>query len=347
MHGNRTLEASLLNRRQMIRLAGAAGAYGAASCAGLAQSPQWAQIVEAAKKEGAVSIYSGQGLIQLNDLATRVKNDLGITVQVVRAADAELTARVNAERDAGKAIADVFVDTNLAGIKARSKEGHVVAPVGPAFDAADYDKKARVPEGTYFECNATVLTFSWNKELLPKGIKDYPDLIDPSLMGKIGVPGLVAPAYFDFYQFLEEQYGAEFITKLGALKPRAYPGALPMGQAVVSGEIAAALSTQPLIDEIAKGAPVGWGLAPKAWGARFYGQILKVAPHPNAAQVLADYMVTRSGQEALARVNTSVLPNISTAIGNTANVRHLNLDKLTPQFMDEYREKWRKTFQPG
>ena len=336
-----------LSRRDVIRLASATGALSATGGIARAQAPQWAAIVEAAKKEGTVSLYSAHSLVQLNDLTARVKKDLGITIQVVRDNDAALTARVNAERDAGKPICDILVDTNVPGVKKRAADGYVTAPVGPAFDNPAYDRKSRAPDNTYFEVNATILTFSWNKEQLPNGLKDYPDLINPALSGKIGIPALVAPAYFDFYQFLEEQYGSAFIEKLAALKPRAYPSALPMAQAVVSGEVAAAISTVPLIDEAAKGAPVGWGLAPKAWGARFYGQVLKSAPHPNAAQVLADYMITTSGQEALARVTASVLPNISTSIANTADVRHLNTEKLTPAFMDEYREKWKKMFQPG
>ena len=337
----------LLNRRDLIRLAGAAGAYSAGGGLAMAQSPQWQQIVEAAKKEGMVTIYSGQGLIQLNDLAARVKKDLGISVQVVRAIDSELTTKVDAERDSGRAICDLFVDTNPIALKNRSAKGEVAAPAGPAFDDARYDRKSRVPEGTYFEIDATVLTFSWNKEVFPKGIKDYPDVLDPALSGKIGIPATLAPAYVDFYMFLEEFYGPEFLVKLAALKPRVYPGALPMAQAVVSGEIGAALTTQPLIDEIAKGAPVGWGLAPKYWGSRFYGQVLKNAPHPNAAQVLADYMVSQSGQEAISRLASAALPNISGAIGVTSDVRHLNLARLTPEFLAEFRERWKKLFQPG
>lgn len=334
-------------RRRTLGLIGAAGAASIIGRPAFAQARPWADIVEAAKKEGEVTLYSAHSLVQLNDLTARAKAELGLTVNVVRTNDAELTARVNAERDSGKPVCDVFVDTNFVGVKQRSAQGHVANPVGPAFDNPDYDRKSRVPENSYFEINATVLTFSWNKELFPKGIKDYPDMLDPSLSGKIGIPGLVAPAYFDFYQFLEEQYGAEFITKLAALKPRVYPSALPMAQAVVSGEIAVGTSTVPLIDEAQKGAPVGWGLPPKVWGARFYGQVLKNAPKPNAAQVLANFMVSKSGQEALARVTTSALPNISTAIGETKNVRHLNVEKLTQDFMNDYRARWTKLFQPA
>ncbi len=156
--------------------------------------------------------------------------------------------------------------------------------------------------------------------------------------------GVTTQSQVDFYMYLNENYGADYVRKLAALKPRIYPGALPLGQAVVSGEIAVAVYGQPLIDEEKKGAPVGWGLAPKPWGARFWGWVLKRAPHPNAAQVLANFMVTRPGQEAISRMAGSVLPNVKGAISTTNDVRRQDLAKLTPEFVADYREKWKSMF---
>ena len=43
-------------------------------------------------------------------------------------------------------------------------------------------------DGNYFEVGAAVLTFAWNTDLVPDGLTDYPDLLDPALAGgKIGV----------------------------------------------------------------------------------------------------------------------------------------------------------------
>jgi len=309
-----------------------------------APSQEWQRVVDAAKKEGSVTIYSGQGLDQLNDLAARFKKQYGINVQVVRAVDADLLPKVDAEFNIGRGIADVFVSADIAVVKDRNAKGYIVAPMGPAFDNPRYDKATRIPEGTYFETGAAILTFSWNKELHPKGIKDYPDILDPALAGKIGVVGVTTQSQVDFYMYLTEYYGADYVRKLAALKPRIYPGALPLGQAVVSGEIAVAVYGQPLIDEEKKGAPVGWGLAPKPWGARFWGWVLKRAPHPNAAQVLANFMVTQQGQEAVTRMAGSVLPNVKGAISTTDNVRRPDLAKLTPEFVADYREKWKSMF---
>jgi len=188
------------------------------------------------------------------------------------------------------------------------------------------------------------VAFGWNKELYPKGIRNYPDIIDPALSGKIGVPNPTVAALVDFYLFLEQNFGAEFVTKLAALKPRIYPGALPLAQAVTSGEIAVAAYTTVLTDEQKKGAPVEWRVPEKSWGARFYAQILKTGPHPNAAQVLANYLVTPAGQAAIARTTASALPNIPETLGTTDGVHRADPAKLQPEPVKAYQEKWRKLF---
>ena len=344
----------LSTRRSVLRGAAWIGTaalltHGAAALAQAASpapsSEAWQKLVEAAKKEGMVTLYTGQGLDQANDLAARFKKEYGITVQVVRAVGSELQAKVDAEQAAGRGIADIYVGTDVPILRDRNAKKHLVAPVGPAFENPVYNRKLRVPEGTYFEISAAILTFSWNKDLYPKGLKDYPDLLDPALKGKIGVAMISVMAQADFYVYLEEKYGADFTKKLADMNPRLYPGALPMAQAVVSGEIVAAVSTQPLIDEIKKGAPVGWGLAPGgAWGSHFYGQILSVAPHPNAAQLLANYMITPPGQEAIARLAASALPNVPGAITSTDNTRRTDWNKLNPEFFNAYLAKWKPMY---
>ena len=110
--------------------------------------------------------------------------------------------------------------------------------------------------------------------------------------------------------YLEENYGEDFVTQLAAQEPKIYPSSLPMAQALTSGEISAASFVQVQVDEKEAGAPVDSGLADEVWGARFNTSILNIAPHPNAAQVLSNFLVTQPGQEAIARKSASVLPDI-------------------------------------
>ena len=62
------------------------------------------------------------------------------------------------------------------------------------------------------------------------------------------------------------------------------------------------------------------------WGARFNTSILDIAPHPNAAQVLANFIITEPGQEAIARKAASVLPDVPGAVTTVDKVRVQDLE---------------------
>jgi iron(III) transport system substrate-binding protein len=85
-----------------------------------------------------------------------------------------------------------------------------------------------------------------------------------------------------------------------------------MAEALASGEIAAATQVSQVALYTAKdaGAPVDGGLAHPAWGAALYEGVLAHARHPNAAQLLMNYIFTPAGQEIVAHRTASVLPHI-------------------------------------
>jgi iron(III) transport system substrate-binding protein len=307
----------------------------------------WQQTIDAAKKEGNVTIYSSQGLDQLNAFTAKFQQKYGIHVDVVRGIDGDLQTKVEAEKQTGHGIADMWVNASQSVVQAKATAGDWFMPAtGPDFNDAAYNKATNYHQGDYFDVGAALLTFGWNTQLYSKGLKDYPDLLDPALKGgKIGVIKPTSASIVDFYLYLEQNYGADFVTKLAAQKPRIYPSSLPMGQALSSGEISAASFVQVQTDAKKTGAPVDSGLAPQAWGARFFGMVLKTAPHPNAAQLLADFMVTADGQGAVMRLASTVLPNIPGAVTDDSKVRKQDLSQLTTDKVAAYEAKWNSLFQ--
>ncbi len=312
--------------------------------AGISEA-DWDAIVTAAQDEGKVTIYSSQGLDQLNDLAERFSDEYGIELEVVRDIDSALIPKVEAEQQTGSGIADVIAQASAAWSEQRGAEGWFVAPVGPAFDDPAYDRAANVSDNGFFTSSAAVLTFGWNTDQYPTGLTDYSDLLDPELAGgRIGVIEPAAPSIVDFWLYLEENYGEDFVTQLAAQEPKIYPSSLPMAQALTSGEISAGSFVQVLVDEKEQGAPVDSGLADQVWGARFNTSILQTAPHPNAAQVLANFMITQPGQEAIARKAASVLPDVPGTVTTVDKVRVQDLSVLTADFVAEYQAKWNDLF---
>lgn len=303
-------------------------------------------LVAAAQEEGAVTIYSSHDADKLNAFADAFEAKYGIEVEAIRGVDTDLAPRVEQEFATGKRTADVFVTGAQAWPEANFSKGWFVEPVGPNFKDSEYDRESYLLEGNRFIVGASLRTFGWNTELVPDGLDDYSDLLDPSLSGgKIGVfDPAGGSAGIDYYLYLEEQYGEDFVEKLAAQEPRIYTGGLPTAEALVSGEIAAALLVPVLTTHIEAGAPVQHGIADPLWATPFTAMILEGAPHPNAAQLLADFMISREGQEVLSVNNVAILPDVSTAVASMDSVREQDLAALTPEVLAEYYEKWQALF---
>jgi iron(III) transport system substrate-binding protein len=319
----------------------------AAAASAPASSAAWDEIVAKAKDEGSPTIYSSQGLDVLNAMADAFEKKYGMKLTVVRGIDSELIPKVEAEASTGNAVADVFAFASTQWAVDNSKKGAFVAPVGPSFDNPDYNRAKLVSsDGTYFTSTAAVFGFGWNTDRYSKGLTGYPDLLVPELAdGKIGVIDIhTSNVLVDFYQYLEKVNGPDFLTKLAAQKPRIYPSGLVIAQSLTSGEIAASNYNGPLVDEKEKGAPVDFKIPDGAWGAPFSTAILKASKKPNAAQLVADFMISKEGQTALARKSASVLPDIEGSVTTVDKITPQDLSKLTPDVVSAYQAKWDALF---
>jgi iron(III) transport system substrate-binding protein len=305
----------------------------------------WKAIVAKAKQEGSVTLYSSQDPTTLATFAAKFKERYGITVTWSRQIDSVLAAQVTAEEGTGNAKADMWVIASRPYVLGGLKNGWAVDAVGPDLFNKRYDRAKYAKPGKAFAVGAAVQGIGWNTKLFPQGLKDYPDLLNAALSGgKIGVVQPTGPSFVDFYQMLDSHYGKSFVPKLAAQKPKIYISTLPQLQALGSGELAAsALVGANALDLKAQGAPIDFVL-PKggAWNAPWFAMVLKQAPHPNAAQLLADYMVTPEGQQAVNRHYGAVLKNIPDTF--YVPLRAQKLSNLTSAKITAYQQYWTGLF---
>ena len=307
------------------------------------------ELIAAATEEGAVTVYSSQGLDALEQLATNFEAKYpGIAVEIVRGIDSDLAPKIEAENQTGQGVADFYVNASLSWVQPHAEMGWFLPVEGPELTGeGTYDAEQYVHEGNFFEVGSAVLTFAWNSDLYPAGITDYEDLLDPELAGKLGVIEPTAPSIVDFYLWLEETFGEEYVEQLAALEPRIYPSSLPIGEALAAGEISATPYSAPqtIVPLNAQGAPVEFGISAEgAWGARFFGMVPTTAPNPQAGFLFANYMVTPEGQEVIQNTAGSVLPDIPGTLITNEEVREQDLSKLTPEAVAAYQEKWNGLF---
>ncbi|WP_280508008.1 ABC transporter substrate-binding protein [Nocardia flavorosea] len=343
-----------LSRRAVVALFAVAVAATSTACgastpsANLPVSGEWSEVVAAAEKEGRVHLYSTQHPDNLAKLKAAFEQRYPrITLEFTRGTDVEINPRVEAEHRTGRGTADVHMTSDPVWTATAAESGpYSVDPVGPSLRDPAYDREGSVRGGTFFLTSAAVFGLGWNTAALPGGLATPADLLDPALQGRIGVtnPSGFA-AVVDQYRFFDRNWDPGFTEKLAAQRPRIYPSALGVAQALNSGEIVATPMVQPLVREQAAGAPVDWLLPDPAWGTPWYSHVLSAAPHPNAAQVLADFLVTREGQTALSEGYAAALPDINGAVARAQEVPFPDIATLTPDAVTRYQETWQGMFQ--
>jgi iron(III) transport system substrate-binding protein len=312
-----------------------------------ATKSQWAKIVAAAKKEGSVTLYTSQNPLFLADTAKAFKAKYGITLTVNRNIDGVLTQQVSAEESSGKVNADVVVIASKPIVYGMQKAPNfwLTNEVGPDLYKKAYDRKLFGGPGKANLVGEAILGIGWNTSLYPKGIKDLPDVLDSSLKGRLGVVKPTAPSLVDWYLWVQSKYGKNFLPKLAAQKPKIYTSSLPMTQAVASGEISVgSFVATSAINLKQQGAPIDFKVpgGKDAWNAPWWGMVLKKAPHPNAAQLLMNYLVTKEGQATSQQHLGVVLKGIP----NTFYIhpRPQNLLALSPSKVTEFENYWATLF---
>jgi iron(III) transport system substrate-binding protein len=271
------------------------------------------QTVAAANSEGSVTLFTSvqQPLVDAWTCGFE-KAYPKIRLSVFRAGPGQIDAKLAA----GNAGADVVVDnldaptTTLAAYDA---QGKLATLTGPNFK--DKDFKAAMESPDRFWVYATVFGWAWNTQLLPHGIHSWKDFLSPNLAnGKIAVwdPSVAATIPRFYAGEVAASGDPNYLKDLAAQKPGIYPTSEAMENAVASGEVAATMiASSRVLTLKAQGAPVDFAVPPQgAAVAALEAGALKAAPHPAAAQVLANWLASETAQKDVLIVGTPALSNV-------------------------------------
>lgn len=321
-------------------LAGCSGSGGQQS----ASADDWDDILAAAAEEGQVKMY----VAWLPTAMEAVEADFekaypDIDLQLTRILPPEVDAALDTEIEAGQG-PDIVSNTNYAWIL--NNLDRFAEPKGPDATApewADYTLKDKLQIA-----NISALGISYNTDRVSAADvpKNYEDLLDPRYKGRIGIADNVAAPQADLYEWLEETYPG-YWDGLKAQDPKFYATAVPIQEALLQGEIDVALWGSNALVQGAKadGAPLEWVLATPGWGPPNLTFILAESAHPNAAQVLSNWLATQDGQSAVAKNDITVLPDVPGTAGDASNLTVLDVERVAePGWIDEQQSRWREAF---
>ena len=317
---------------------------------------EWERTVRAAEQEGQLTVYIG-GYGAIIDSGVFQKAYPKIKINHITGAGTDLTTRISAERRAGKYLADVYNGGGNSLFQILYL-GKMLDPIKPALilpDVTDASKwwegkqKFLDKEGQYiivYEGNvAAGAGAAYNTQLLdPREYKTYWDFLQPKLKGKIvsidvrKVRGAGIPWQFLYYhpelgpKYLRRLFGEMDVTLTADLR-----------QAIDwlgTGKFSLVLPTQggTVFKAKNQGLPVdqfdsfhfkeGVNLS-SAFGSL---ALINRAPHPNAAKVFINWLLSREGQTVFQRVMSSP--------GDARNSRRIDVPKDHIPADEQRRDSW-------
>jgi ABC-type Fe3+ transport system substrate-binding protein len=312
-----------------------------------------AGLIEAAKKEGEVVWYSTQIVNQLvRPISQAFEKKYGIKVRATRANAVETAIKILNESKAGRPQVDVTDGTTT--VVPLKKAGYVLKWMPDP--AKDYPADLKDPDGYWVANNLFMLTPGYNTSMVPKGTepRTYEDLLDPKWRGRMAWgatssssagPGFIGTVLADRGQ----EAGMAYLHKLAQQK------LAPMGTAareildqVIAGEYAIALQifNHHAVISAKKGAPVDWIPMQPVMGTLSVLAVHAQAPHPNAAKLLADFIISREGQTIFREADYLPADPGVDALEPTLKPEqgHFRVRFFSPEQTEEEMPKWKKMF---
>ncbi len=224
-----------------------------------------------------------------------------IDAQFYRTGDSQLMEKVLTEGRAGKPLWDVIAHTGFY--------GHLLKKRGmlEAYDSPErkfYRDAYKDPQAFWTSIYTTYAVFGYNTRLVPKASipKSYEELLKPEWKGQIGME---ARAYEWFATTMKNMGGGEkglaFMRRFAQQQPQPRSGRTLAAQLVAAGEFKATVSVYSQSYEILKGAgaPVEWVALDPVYASVHPTGIAAKAPHPNAARLFMDFLLSKRGQEII------------------------------------------------
>jgi iron(III) transport system substrate-binding protein len=311
-----------------------------------APSPSWLDptLLAAAKREGSVVVYTSTNEREGLPLFKMFEDATGIKVHYIRAGDGMLVSRALIELRAGQSSFDAIFSH-----ASQKLPQQMLAQFDPA-EAKHLSATARDPDRRWYGVYANYNTPAYNTKMisaqsLPRTFEELAQRKDWA--GKTAIDGTDFDWLKGFFAHYGEAKGTQIIkTMVGTLKPVITDGHLALARSVGSGEYWLSINNYVMLSNNVKLAggpidiipldPVILFVAPVAVNAK--------AKNPNAARLVANFMLSREGQTHLAKFGR--LPTRKDVYANPpGTLERLHAKTVVATvFKSEDERKWRQTF---
>jgi iron(III) transport system substrate-binding protein len=308
--------------------------------------PSWLDpaLLEAAKKEGSVIVYTSTNEREGLPLFKLFEDATGVKVHYIRAGDGMLVSRSLIEARAGQSSFDVVFSH-----AAHKLPQTMLAQYEPG-EAKHLNPIARDPERRWYGVYANYNTPAYNTKMigasaLPKSYEEFAS--KKEWVGKTAIDGTDFDWLKGFFQHFGETKGTQIIKGMvGTLKPVITDGHLALARSVGAGEYWLSLNNYVMLSSNVQlaGSPIE--IFPLDPVILFFAGVAvnAKAKSPNAARLAANFLLSRDGQGHLATFGR--LPTRSDVQSNPPGIiERLHAKTVLPVlFKSEDERKWQQTF---
>ncbi len=313
----------------------------------VAAAANQATLIDAARRESELVYYASMNLGEANALIGEFeKRYPPIKVKLQRTGSEKLLTRVLTEARAGKSFADIIQTVEFSMYMLR-RQGVLARYVSEANSAYPQEFK---DEGfwTTVYYNAYVTGFNSHLVPLPELPKRYEDLLHAKWKGKLMMEGTKADWFAGMLQIFGQERGLKYMRELAKQQPSPREGHELLAQLIAAGEGAFDINIPAASVERVKerGAPIDWtalGTVP----AIMVGIGLSArAPHPNAAKLFLEFVLSREGQKLMQTPGRHVARR-DVAGDQSARLKDLKIVPVNPALaekLDEHAKQLRSIF---
>jgi len=265
----------------------------------------WSQDVKSlAEAEGKVVFYAAFNATDTKTLTDGFQKLYPkIEASFYRATDAQLMERILTEFRAGKPLVDVVMSTSFYGHNLK-KRGLLAAYDSP--ERKFYRDGYKDSQATWTSIYTNYSAFGFNTRNVPRASipKTHQDLLKAEWKGNIGIDSRAYEWFGTMLKAMGEEKGLAFMREL-AKQVGLRNGRTILAQLVAAGEFKGALSAYSQTFEQMKpaGAPVDWVYLNPVFANIHPVGIASKAPHPNAAKLFIDFVLSKRGQELVRGMN--------------------------------------------
>ncbi len=318
------------------------------AAAPLAQSQAASEsALDAARREGELVYYASMNLAEANALIGAFEKRYPfIKVKLNRIGSEKLLTRVLTEARAKKFFADVIQTVEFS-MYIFSRHGVLTRYIPQASPL--YPKEFK-EEGFWTTVYYNAYVTGYNTKLIAPGAlpKNYEGLLDPKWKGKLMMEGTKADWFAGMLQILGHERGLKYMRELAKQQPSPREGHELLAQLVAAGEGLIDINIPAASVERMKerGAPIDWIALGDAPAIMVGIGLAAHGPHPNAAKIFLDFVLSRDGQK-LMQTPGRLIARSDLVNEQAAMLQGLKIAPVNPALaekLDEYATQLRKIF---